>query len=108
MSVRPIDLQTLFSHINQVGKDQAVEKNAAALQQDQQARHLIQETEQKDHSINETKKAEEGLEGVGSKEQHPAAKEERKRRKERKREEEKRSQNFFRDPDLGHNIDLEG
>lgn len=108
MSIRPIDLQTLFSQLNQVGKDQAVEKSAAALQQDQHARHLIQEAEQRNHSINETEKTEEGPDKVGPKERHASAGEERKRREEQNKEDQERRRNFFRDPDLGHNIDLEG
>ena len=108
MSVRPIDLQTLFAHLNQVGKDQAVVKSAAALQQSQQARHLIQEMEQKDHSINETNKTEEGMEKVGDQEKQQPSPEEQKKQEEQKKEEQQRSRAFFQDPDLGHNIDLEG
>ncbi len=105
MSVRPIDLQTLFSHLNQVGKDQAHERNAAALQQAQQGQSMVKNAEQADHHINQTEKTEEGLNSVSDEgaQNNP----EQKSGKRDKDEEEKKN-NFFKDPDLGHNLDIIG
>ena len=41
----PIDLQTMFSQMNQVGKDQAVQRQVAPEAQALQASELVKETE---------------------------------------------------------------
>lgn len=107
MSIRPIDLQTLYSQLNQAGKEQAVEKNASALQQAQHHQASVRQAEQRDHSINQTEKADGNLNSVGERkeqalpdqpEQGDAGNEEQK----------KKDREFFEDPDLGHNLDITG
>ncbi|MBI9103214.1 MAG: hypothetical protein JEY99_12430 [Spirochaetales bacterium] len=107
MSVRPIDLQTLFSHLNQVGREQAHMRNAAALQQTQQGMNLVKHAEENDHQINETDKTEEGLEDVKEEGEGNASFAESGDRKETEDKEE-RKKDYFRDPDLGHNLDITG
>ena len=107
MSVRPIDLQTLFSHMNQVGKEQANERNAAALQQAHQGQSMVRHAEEADHHINETDKTEEGLESVKDESEGEKGSGESGTRKEQEDKEEKKRE-FFKDPDLGHNIDITG
>ena len=107
MPIQPIDMQTLFMRLNQVGKEQAVQKEAAHLAQTQAASELVRESETHAHSVNETPDLEDGLEAVDEDEQ---------KRKEREAEEqerneeagEKKKREIFRDPDLGSKIDIVG
>ena len=59
MPIQPIDLQTLFAHINQVGKEQASLKEGLLAQQAAQANELIKEKKHQDESVNKTVKADE-------------------------------------------------
>ncbi len=108
MSVQPIDLQTLFAHMNQVGKDQAVEKDAAAIQQSLQGSKLAKETEEKDHIINQTKELEDGPESIKEDKKRKKEKESNKKDKTGKGEdtEDKDVEDILSDPDLGANIDI--
>ena len=60
MPLLPIDLQTLFSQSNQVGKEQAIQKEATPAAQSLQGSQLVQKTEQRDNDVNETPNQEEG------------------------------------------------
>ena len=64
MALLPIDLQTLFTQANQVGKEQAVQKDAPPAAQSLQGAQLVQKTEKRDKAVNETHDQEEGPEQV--------------------------------------------
>jgi hypothetical protein len=57
MSIKPVDLQTLFMHMNQVGKEQAMGKEAQIHGQDHEIAKMLQEEDQRDHSINKAEEA---------------------------------------------------
>ena len=59
MPIQPLDLQTLFAHINQVGKEQAALKEGLAAQQAAHANELIKEMKHQDESVNKTTKTDE-------------------------------------------------
>jgi len=107
MSFRPIDLQTLFSHLNQVGKEQALEKNAALLQQAQQGQSIVRQADQNNHSINQTEKTQEGLDSINEK-GHESSGGKKEKEKKESEEKEKADKDFFQDPDVGHNLDITG
>jgi len=104
----PIDLQTLFSQTNTVGKEQAAQKEAAPTAQSLQASQLVQKTEQRDNAVNETQHQEQGPEQVkGRTRREPGASREKgKRGKPTTPPEQKKD--VFRDPELGKNIDVTG
>ena len=109
MPLLPIDLQTLFTQLNQVGKEQAVQKEAAAHAQALQGSQLARKTEIRDNAVNETQGQSQGPEQVkprlrknkehgrkpsgGEEEKHPSGKSPREQ---------------FSDPALGRNVDLSG
>ena len=109
MPLLPIDLQTLFAQMNQVGKEQAVQRDGSILQQSLQGSEIVKRTEQQDNSVNETKQVGEGLEKIKEKRRN-AEKREKKRREEEKKKVEKTSNkdNLFNDPNLGQHIDIVG
>jgi hypothetical protein len=55
MAIQPIDLQVLFSRMNQLGKEQADQKDARIHTQVVLNAESVKRTEEQDHSIPETR-----------------------------------------------------
>ena len=108
MPVQPIDLQTLFAHINQVGKEQAVLKEGLAAQQAAHAKELIKETMHQDESVNKSAKADEENQKIHDEDKSGNQGEKGAGKQKEKASEEKKKINVFTDPDLGKNIDISG
>lgn len=108
MSIQPIDLQTLFAHLHNVGKEQAVQKEGAILQQQARATELIKETQHRDESVNETEELEDetGKISAEKKGDQPGGGAGKKNRDQEKGEE--KARNVYEDPDIGKNIDITG
>lgn len=110
MPVQPIDLQTLFAHINQVGKEQASLKEALLAQQAAQANELIKEKKHQDESVNKSVKADEDNQKIQyDQEKASSGKPGSDHEKENKKPDNKQKKmSVFTDPDLGKNIDISG
>ncbi len=110
MPLLPIDLQTLFSQMNQVGKEQAAQREVSVLHQSLQGSEMIKKAEQADNSVNETKQVGDGLEKVKEEGNKEGEKKSRKREKGKDKESTSAKENdeLFRDPDLGQHIDIVG
>ena len=54
MPILPIDLQTIFAQTPSVGREQAVQRDLAPLQQSVQGQHIVQAAYQQDRSVNQT------------------------------------------------------
>lgn len=107
MSIKPLDLQTLFTKMAQVGKDQALIQKSVENQQSREANHLIKKENNRDHSVN---KAEEDKETQNIKDKESSSGDsssdtERKKNSEEQNNEKNR---YFTDPKRGHNIDISG
>jgi hypothetical protein len=109
MALLPIDLQTLFTQSTQVGKEQAVQKDAPPAAQSQQAAQLVQRQETRDTSVNEAHDQEEGPEKVKDRSRRGAG------RRGRPPKGAKPAppagsppSSVVKDPDLGRNIDITG
>jgi hypothetical protein len=108
--ILPIDLQTIFMQIGNVGKEQAAAREVAPLQQSLQATEIVKQTYQQDRSVNETRDEREGQRiaeeerrrqargGEGGK-RGPAGEQDAGERKPDREE-------VFRDPALGSHIDV--
>ena len=110
MPIQPLDLQTLFAHINQVGKEQAALKEGQTLQQAAHANELIKEMKHQDESVNKTAKTDEENQKIqddqGNNSQGEFSGESGNEKE--NTEEEKKKVSVFTDPDLGKNIDISG
>lgn len=106
MALLPIDLQILFTQSNQVGKEQAVQKDAAPLAQSLQGAQLVQKTEQRDKDVNETHDQEEGPEQVKDKARRGAARKQKQSAEKRKPAGPSPAKDVVRDPALGRNVDI--
>ncbi len=106
MPLLPIDLQILFSQSNQVGKEQAVQKEAAPLAQSLQGAQIAQRTEQRDNAVNETHNQEQGPEQVKARGRR--GREGRPKRETRPKppKQAPRPKAVFQDPALGRTIDI--
>jgi hypothetical protein len=64
MAIQPIDLQTLFSQVDKVGKIQSDQKDALAVQQATQGVQLQKKTEAQIKSVNRTQDSGAGVDKV--------------------------------------------
>jgi hypothetical protein len=64
MAIQPIDLQTLFSQVDKVGKIQSDQKDALAVQQATQGVQMQKKTEAQIKSVNKTQETGAGVEKV--------------------------------------------
>jgi len=112
MGIAPIDLQTLFSQVEKVGRSQAAQKEGQVLAQAMQGAHLQKKTEEQILQVNEAQNTGEGTEKVND---HRHGQQEGKQgeRKSKKEEEEEFAKaqaqeqaDFFHDPTLGNKIDI--
>jgi type II secretory pathway pseudopilin PulG len=106
MALSPIDMQTLFSQMDKVGKQEAAQKEGAALLQAiQQAKHQ-QQTDEKIRSVNEAQDTGEGTEGVKDKKGGQARQEGKGHAHAGETAKENAEDGVIRDPDLGTNLDV--
>ena len=105
MAIQPIDLQVLFSRLNQIGREQAALRDAQVQAQAVAGSEIAERSEEQDHRVSESRTDQEGPEVVdedgeggqsGAGEEHGSG------------EEERSDQEVFRDPDLGQHVDLSG
>lgn len=106
MSIRPLDLQTLFVKMANVGKDQALIQKAVENQQAREASELVKEENRRDKAVNKTEedKATDKVKDQKRESQEYPKGQERKEEKKEKKEHPK----YFTDPERGHNLDISG
>lgn len=110
MSIRPIDLQTVLAQMGQVGKEQAAEKEGAALQASIQSAAELKRREEAKEAIRRTEDRDVNAPPVDDhrRKGSSAAPEEGGEGEAGGKEAEAGSQDVVRDPDLGSHIDLTG
>ena len=106
MPLLPIDLQTMFAHMNQVGREQAVQRQVSPEAQAAQAQNIVRRTEERDNSVNETNEVSEGVEQVKEEEERETRRKSQGERRKPGSHSEKKD--VFQDPDLGQHIDISG
>jgi hypothetical protein len=112
MAIQPIDLQTLFSQMDKVGKSQAAAKDGLTVQQNIHGIENQRKLEENVQSVNEAQNTGEGAEAINDKNYKrreggkPDEDKEKEKSEEEKAEEKKNS--VIKDPALGRNIDISG
>ena len=110
MAIQPIDLQTLFSQVDKVGRAQMAQREGFAIQQAIHGAELQRKTEEHMQAVNETQNTgDDGTEKI--KDRGPQAQDGGKGKKEEQENQEaekteKPKSQFFCDPRLGRNIDI--
>jgi hypothetical protein len=113
MAIQPIDLQTLFTQMDKVGKVQAAQREGAQLQASLQGLENQRKAEERVQSVNEAQNTGDGAEGINDNAGRGAFGEGRKRKNSGETGEEEDDQKekhaeIIRDPALGRNIDFSG
>ncbi|MDR2534703.1 MAG: hypothetical protein LBD29_01560 [Treponema sp.] len=113
MAIQPLDLQTLFTQLDKVGKLQAAQKDGLAIQQSLQNVQIQKKTEEQVHSVEEPKQTGDGAEAVNDRNARKKSGGQSQNKgetgkKEAPAQEQSKSAGIFRDPSLGKNIDISG
>jgi hypothetical protein len=110
MAIQPIDLQTLFTQVEKVGKTQASQKDGAVIQQAIQSAAIQRRTDENIQSVNETQDTGRGAEEINDQNTRRQAGEDggAQDRREGEGEQEQAKASVFRDPALGKYIDFTG
>jgi len=106
MAITPIDLQTVFSQVDKVGKTQAAAKEGQALSQAIQGADIQRKTEEQIKQVNETQNTGEGTDKVNDRGQRHNSGSENEKRKQNDNEKEEEQRPVLRDPYLGNKIDI--
>ncbi len=94
--------------LSQVGKEQAVQKEAAHIAQSAQGNELVKRSQEQARSVNESRELEDGAEAIKEDEQKNRNAGEEGTPQEKRKKERSEKRNVFRDPNLGNKIDING
>jgi len=104
MAIAPIDLQTLFTQVDKVGRTQAAQKEGQEIHQAIQGAQLQKKTEEHIQEVNEAQNTGDGAEKINDQNQrHGGGNQDKHRREE---QEEEKQASVLRDPTLGNTIDI--
>jgi hypothetical protein len=108
MAIQPIDLQTLFTQVDKIGKNQNAVQDGLSVQQALHGIHTERKTEEHIQSVNETQNTGDGIEKVKDqrRQNHDQAGGGKKDRETQEDTAEEARRDEFSDPYLGHNIDI--
>ncbi len=105
MAIQPIDLQVLFARLNQIGREQMAHRNMLVQSQAVAGNEIAQHSEEQDRRVNETNNLEGGPEQANDEDERGQQNAE---TGQRESSEQDAAREFFRDPDLGQNVDVSG
>jgi len=105
MAIAPIDLQTLFTQVDKVGKTQAAQKEGQEIHQAIQGVQIQKKAEEQIQQIKEAQNTGDGAEKVNDQNQKQRQGGGQEKNKREAQEEEKQA-SVLRDPSLGNTIDI--
>ncbi|TVR57129.1 MAG: hypothetical protein EA426_12910 [Spirochaetaceae bacterium] len=105
MAVQPIDLQNLFVRLAEVGREQAVQREAITKGQEVTGQEIVRRAQHNDTAVSEAQEIEDGPDQVHDDEESQSRKHE-----QSSREGDEKDSGFeqFSDPELGKHIDITG
>jgi hypothetical protein len=107
MAIAPLDLQTLFTQVDKVGKAQLSQREGLVLQQAIQGVHIQRKTEERVQEVNETQNTGDGAEKVNDRGQRGQDGGNKKGKSSRESVEEEQTRHpVLQDLNLGRNIDI--
>jgi hypothetical protein len=105
MAIAPIDLQTLFTQLDKVGRAHASQKEGQSIQQAVQSVQIQRKTEELINQVNEAQNTGEGAEKINDHGRRQNGRENSGKRQKEDTEDEVQA-SVLRDPSLGRNIDI--
>jgi hypothetical protein len=106
MAIAPIDLQTLFTQVDKVGKTQIHQKEGNILAQAVQGAQLQKKTTERIQEVNEAQNTGEGSEKVNDRAQREHTDGKKKEKEDEEKTEEKQAVFSLQDPRLGKRINI--
>jgi len=106
MAIAPIDLQTLFTQVDKVGRTQIAEKEGQTLHQAIQGVQIQKKTEEHIQQVSEAQNSGDGAEKIGDQNQNQRQGGGKHEKKKREEQEEEKQASVLRDPSLGKTIDI--
>ncbi|MCL1929287.1 MAG: hypothetical protein FWG07_10925 [Treponema sp.] len=106
MAISPLDLQTLFTQADKVGKQNMAQREGAALLQSIQHVRIQQQTDEKIRSVNEAQNTGDGSEAIDDKNGGRAGQESPQGEHTETKNENEEDEGIIRDPALGKNVDF--
>jgi len=112
MAVQPIDLQTLFTQVDKVGRAQMAQREGLAVQQMMQGVKLQRKTDEEAQSVNQAQDMGDGTQKINDKGNRQDGGGKKKKNQgvspdeDENEDEEKPETLVFRDPLLGRNVDI--
>ena len=109
MAIQPIDLQTLFTQLDKVGKNQSVQKEGLQMQEALQGIQVQKKTDERFQSVNEAQNSGDGAERIKDRNARSSQQQEEGEKKNPQNEENIDTPlRVVTDPALGKNIDVSG
>ena len=109
--MQPIDLQTLFTQMDKVGRNQMQHKEGLQIQATLQQVQSQKKAEEQVRSVNETQNTGNGIKNVNDENKNPqntGNSSKQKDEEDTEKKPENKKNGYFRDPALGRIIDING
>jgi len=108
MAIQPIDLQTLFTQVDKVGKTQAAQSEGLAISQSVHGNQLARKTDEQAHTVNKAQDSGDGVDKIKdqNEQKHGQSSAEKKKQESDEGEAAERKCVVISDPALGNNIDI--
>lgn len=110
MAIHPIDLQTLYTQLDKVGKAQAFQENSLNTQQSLAASEAIKKQEQQQNSVNEIADSESQSSKIGDKHQQDQESQQQKKQEDTNNKDSQDEEEIVspHDPRIGSFLDITG
>jgi len=106
MGISPIDLQTLFTQVDKVGRAQVSQKEGQLVQQAIHGVQIQNKTEAQLQQVNEAQNTGEGADKINDQKQRHNNSRNKNGNKKEKDQDEQQQLSYLRDPSLGSRIDI--
>jgi len=108
MAIAPIDLQTIFTQVDKVGRSQAAQSEGQSLAKSIQGAEIQRRTEEMINQVNEAQNTGEGAEKINdhNHRNNQGGRNDKRKQQEEEKSEEKIKLSVGRDPSLGNKIDI--
>lgn len=108
MGIQPIDLQTLYSQMEKIGKQQGAEQSGVISNRERQEEANRVDAEKKLNSVKSSESINNEKIAIDDKANPKNSMQNRKYKKEKKDNESEEEENYIKDPKLGTRVDISG
>ncbi|MCL2810011.1 MAG: hypothetical protein FWD24_08145 [Treponema sp.] len=106
MAITPIDLQTIFTQVDKVGRAQVAQKEGQTLSQSIQGNEIQRKTDENIRQVNEAQDLGDGTDKIRDREKKKEDSSNKEKKQKDEEEEKEKNKSVLRDPALGNKIDI--